>query len=240
MAERPIFIPAPDSPELVRQIPMRLTWHPGFAPSQKKKNIAALHESAARAGYAPLLEVSTKSEEKVGQRLSAFNLNVRSELLGAMALEKAFQGSKVFERGGPFTDLYTVTDVRDAKRDLRLRESGALTGFRFESVCFPTEPKTAFYDWLYITALYPHREWLRNHILKYAGFTDIEFNPERSINCQARSCALLVTLLRNGWIDEAVSSPEAFVSLLASRDYRPEYCRSSEALPVGREPMFTI
>ncbi len=68
MAERPIFVPVPDSLELVQQIPMRLTWHPGFAVSQKKKNIIALHEAAARAGYAPLLEVSTKSDEKVGQR----------------------------------------------------------------------------------------------------------------------------------------------------------------------------
>jgi hypothetical protein len=37
MAERPIFIPAPDSPELVKELPMRLVWNPGFAPIQKKK-----------------------------------------------------------------------------------------------------------------------------------------------------------------------------------------------------------
>src|SRR5713101_1701198 len=146
MAERPIFIPAPDSPELVKELMIRLTWHPGFAVSQKKKNILALHESAARAGYAPLLEISTKSEEKVGQRLSAFNLKVQSHL-GELPLESAFQGSKVFERGGPFTDLYEA-DVRDAKRDLRLRESGRLTGFKFENLSFPLEPKTVFYDWL--------------------------------------------------------------------------------------------
>ncbi|SPF34042.1 conserved hypothetical protein [Candidatus Sulfopaludibacter sp. SbA4] len=223
MAERPIFVPAPDSPELVKELSMRLTWHPGFAPSQKKKNIISLHESAARAGYAPLLEVSTKSEEKVGQRLSAFNLMVQSEQIGRLQLEKAFQGSKVFERGGPYTDLYTVEDVRDAKRDLRLRESGPLKGFKFENLWFPLEPKTAFYDWLYITALYEHREWLRRHIFQYAGFTDIEFNPERSINCQARSCALLVTLMRNDWLDAAVSSPGAFIRLLASHDYRPDH-----------------
>jgi hypothetical protein len=28
---------------------------------------------------------------------------------------------------------------------------------------------------------------------KYVGFTDIEFNPSKSINCQARSCALFVS-----------------------------------------------
>jgi hypothetical protein len=101
MAERPSFIPAPDSPELVKEIPLRLTWHPGFAPSQKKKNVVALHEAAALAGYAPLLEVSTESEARIGQRLSAFHLKVHNERLGVMPLEKAFQGSKVFERGGP-------------------------------------------------------------------------------------------------------------------------------------------
>lgn len=223
MAERPIFIPAPDSPELVKSLPMRLVWNPGFAPTQKKKNILALHAAAAKAGYAPLLEVSTKSEEKVGQRLSAFSLKVHSDRVGKIPLEAAFQGSKVFERGGPYTDLYIVEDVRDAKRDPRLKESGALKGFEFENLWFPLEPKTVFYDWLYIGALYEHREWLRTHIFRYAGFTDIEFNPERSINCQARSCALLVTLMKNQWLDEAVSSPSAFIGLLSSRDYRPDH-----------------
>ena len=137
MAERPLFIPAPDSADLVKEIPLRITWHPGFAPSQKKKNVVELHQAAERAGYAPVLEVSTKSEEKVGQRLSAFNLKVHSVMLGTMPLETAFQGSKVFERGGPYTDLYGVADVRNAKRDSRLKEYGSLTGFMIEKSWFP-------------------------------------------------------------------------------------------------------
>jgi len=232
MAERPIFIPVPDTPQLVKELSIRLTWHPGFAPSQKKKNIVALHESAARAGYAPLLEISTKSEEKVGQRLSAFSLKVHRKMLGKLPLESAFQGSKVFERGGPFTDLYEA-DARDAKRDPRLKEAGRLIGFTFENTAFPLEPKPVFYDWLYITALYEHREWLRDHIFHYAGFTDIEFNPERSINCQARSCALLVTLMKNDWLDEAASSPDAFIKLLSSYEYGPGH-----AQPAGQGAMF--
>src|SRR5688572_17405993 len=58
--------------------------------------------------------------------------------------------------------------------------------FRFNGYSFPLEPKTVFYDWLYINAIYPHREWLQRPC-KDAGFTDIEFNPSKSINCQARS-----------------------------------------------------
>ena len=235
MAERPIFIPAPDSPELVRELPIRLKWNPGFAVVQKKKNIAALHAAAAKAGCSPLLEVSTKSEEKVGQRLSAFSLKVHTGRFGDIPLEAVFQGSKVFEHGGPYTDLYTVHDVRDAKRDPRLKNSGPLKGFAFEDLRFPLEPKTAFYDWLYIGALYEHREWLRRHIFHYAGFTDIEFNPEKSINCQARSCALLVTLMKNRWLDEAVSSPGTFIDLLSSRDYRP-----AQTHPLPQEAMFRL
>jgi len=233
MAERPIFIPAPDSSELVKELPMRLVWNSGFAPVQKKKNIVALHASAARAGYSPLLEISTKSEEKVGQRLSAFNLKVHSQMLGTMPLELAFQGSKVFKRGGPYTDLYKAVDVRDAKRDLRLKESAPLESFTFEGFVFPLEPKTVFYDWLYVASLYEHRAWLRDHIFHYAGFTDIKFNPERSINWQARSCALLVTLMKNDWLDEAVSSPGAFIRLLLSKDYRPDH-----AGKIAQEAMF--
>jgi uncharacterized protein DUF6977 len=51
--------------------------------------------------------------------------------------------------------------VREVKRDPRLRESGRLIAFEFDGVSFPLEPKTVFYDWLYVTFLYPWREWAR-------------------------------------------------------------------------------
>jgi hypothetical protein len=230
MAERPIFVPAPDSPELVKEIFFPLKWHSGFAPVQKEKNIAALHEAAAAGGFSPLLEISTKSDKQRGQHLSAFYMKVKSERLGEIPLECAFQGSKVFERGGPFTDLYTM-DVRDAKRDSRLKESGALIGFQFDRVSFPLEPKTVFYDWLYVTFLYPWREWGRK-LYAYAGFTDIEFNPYRSINCQARSCALFLSLMKRDLLDEAVKSPSDFIRLISGFDYHPQL-RAEEA------PLFT-
>jgi len=234
MAERPIFVPAPESAELVKELPMQIVWNPGFASAQKKKNIMALHAAAAKAGYSPLLEISTKSDEAVGRHLSAFNLKVHHDHLGSMPLEAAFQGSKVFERGGPYTDLYIVRDVRDAKRDARLKASGPLIGFKLADLWFPLEPKTAFYDWLYVTSLYDHREWLRTHIFHYAGFTDIEFDPERAINCQARSCALLIALIKNESLDEAVSSPEAFIRLLSSRAYQPQLARHTSQETISK------
>jgi hypothetical protein len=197
-------------------------WNPGFAPVHKKKNVAALHEAARQAGYSPLLEISSKSEDKLGQHLSAFHLRVREARMRDIRLEAAFQGSKVFEKGGPFTDLY-LTEGKIAKRDPRLQESGRLTGFRFNNYSFPIEPKTVFY----INAIYPHREWLER-LYKYAGFTDIEFNPSRSINCQARSCALFVALMRNNQLHEAVTSPETFTGLISRYEYHPQL-RNGEA-----------
>ena len=212
MAERPIFIPWSEGTHLVKEVAVSFVWNKGMAPSQKKKNIVALHAAAAKRGLSPLLEVSTKSDELVGQRLSAFSLKVQIGGTDLVPIECAFQGSKVFEHGGPYTDLYKV-ESREAKRDERLRASGNLVAFKFEGIEFPLMPKTAFYDWLYIKALYQHREYLRRlHV--YAGFTDIEFNPERSINCQARSCAMFVALQKKGLLDISQDSPAEFIKIL--------------------------
>jgi hypothetical protein len=222
MTERPIFVPSPNTPELVKEIPCQIVWNPGFAPVQKKKNIAALHAAAAAKGYAPVLEVSTKSDSPLGEHLSAFNLKVRSWQYEKIPMELAYQGSKVFEHGGPYQDLYVAKEVRDARRDPRLQNSGKLIGFKFEECSFPLEPRTAFYDWLYITALAPHVEWLRQTRFNlYKGFTDIEFNPQRSLNCQARSCALFVTLMTKNVLDDAVKSPDAFVEIISRSSYGP-------------------
>ena len=58
-----------------------------------------------------------------------------------------------------------------------------------ELSAFRLEPRTFFYDWLYVSALAGHPE-LVNELEHRAAFTDIEFNPKRSINCQAHSVAL--------------------------------------------------
>lgn len=212
MATRPIFIPRTDGDRLVEELPISFTWSPGFAPVQKRKNIAALHEVAGSRGYSNLLEVSTKSEDPLGQQLSAFNLRVATESLGCVPLECAFQASKVFANGGPYTDLLNSAP-REARRDHRLRASGRLIGFRFSGRDWSLEPKTAFYDWLYITAVYDLAQ-CRSRLQGFDGFTDIEFNPTKSINCQARSCAMFAALLAKGLLDDAVTNADAFVRIV--------------------------
>ena len=213
MAKRPIFIATGKQDRLVEEILVYFEWNPGFSSIQKKKNVAALHESAKKRSLFPVLEISTKSEEKLGKRLSAFNLNLKTEI-GEIALEAAYQGSKVFENGGPYTDIYKK-DGLGAKTDERIRNSGGLVRFDYFGQEWPLNPKTAFYDWLYLCALSPYQEYLKR-LYNYVGFTDIEFNPQRSINCQARSCALLVSLLRLGWLDKALRSQRGFIEVISS------------------------
>ena len=209
MAERPVFLPLLSGPRLVDRVMVNFKWHSGMAASQKKKSVVELHEAARSHGMAHLLEISSKSEREIGRKLSAFHQKVVLDGK-SIILECAFQGSKVFRDGGPYTDLFDL-DPREAKRDLRLKDSGPLQGFRFGGEDFPLDPPTVFYDWLYANAILPARTWLLR-LGKLDGFTDIEFNPEKSVNCQAYSCALFVSLEKRGVLDEAISSFSKFLA----------------------------
>src|SRR5947209_12027782 len=200
MARRPVFRPVLSGPPFVEEVILDFGWYPGFAKSQAQKSIASLHAAAREKGLSPVLEVSSKSDTALGVALSAFNLAL---CLGGrtMSVEVAFQGSKVFERGGPFHDLYSASS-RDAKRDERIRASGRIVGFNLLGEEWPTEPQTCFYDWLYITALSQHPEVVRE-VVGFKAFSDIAFNPEKSLNCQARSAAVFVALSEQGLFAQA-------------------------------------
>lgn len=216
-----------DSKRFVLERSVEFKWHPGFAKSQKQKSIRELHEMAFR-DYRVRnpLEVSSKSEDPLGVALSAFNLKFTTKNGRTLTVEAAFQGSKVFKQGGPYNDIFDKAPM-DAKRDQRLKESGPLIAFRFFRREWELEPKTAFYDWLYINALLKN-PGLINEVTDRDGFTDIEFNPERSINCQARSVALFCALYHNDKLDFAMGSRENFLTLYAGKvsdPHQPEEVR---------------
>lgn len=215
MAERPIFIPVSDGPTLVRTKYVEFQWFPGMAASQKQKSIDSLHTAACRLpNIEKVLEVSSKSREELGVALSAFNLTITTiKQNRTFSVECAYQSSKVFERGGPFVDILGKTS-REAKKDERLLSSGRLTGFRFFGTDWALEPLTAFYDWLYINAL-KKQPSTTEQLLQYSAFTDIEFNPERSINCQAYSVALYISLFKRKMLEHATSSKEAFLQTVS-------------------------
>ena len=55
---------------------------------------------------------------------------------------------------------------------------------------------------------------MAEEILNYDAFTDIEFNPKKSLNCQAKAAAIFVGLSRAGLIENAVSNKEEFFKTL--------------------------
>lgn len=217
MAIRPIFLPNTSGRALVTAKKVEFTWFAGMSLKQKQKSIEALHQAAARLGIDRVLEISTKSTEQDGIALSAFNLGFTSQKNARQfTVESVFQGSKVFEHGGPYIDLYQ-TPSRDAKRDERLTTSGRLTRFNFFREDWPLEPLTAFYDWVYLNTLIKNPQ-LAATLTKFSAFSDIEFNPERSINCQAYSAALYCSLKERHLLEEALSSKERFLAILGDTE----------------------
>ena len=211
MARRPVFVPDSDTP-YVSEVSLDFEYFPGSSIGQKQRSVASLHAAYVdRFPSSRVLEVSSRSKRDIGVQLSAFNLMIEDPGRGSYSVECAFQASKVFRLGGPFVDLLNASS-RAAKTDRRLRNSGELIGFRYFADDFPLEPKTYFYDWLYASALC-RDEKVVEQVMTFDAFTDIEHNPERSINCQARSVAKVVGLARAGLLTDALQSPQAFLEL---------------------------
>jgi len=221
MAKRPIFTPNLNGFQYVDAVDIEFKWHPGFAKSQMQKTITSLHAAAEKQGIAPVLEISSKSILSVGIALSAFNLLLETPNGQKINVECAYQGSKVFENGGPYHDLYSASS-REAKTDERLRNSGDLVAFNFCGENFPIEPKTAFYDWLYMTALCQQKTDLMSKLEAFQGFSDIVFNPNRSLNCQARAAALFVALSKKELIDEQIlQDKDHYLALITGKAQAP-------------------
>ena len=207
MARRPVFYCLDHSPYYGEEM-VTFDYNPGFADIQKQKNIHNIHRAFTFSHpEAKILEISSKSETSLGTRLSAFNLKV---LTGGLetSLESAFQAGKVFRDGGPYYDLLTQPPWI-AKKDPRLHNRGPIRYFMLDGVQFPTEPGTFFYDWLYVNAVNQNKE-LAVALTEYDAFTDVEFNPEKSLNCQARSAAIFVSLMKSGLLEKALRNPDDF------------------------------
>ena len=210
MSERPVFEPNVDGSKLVEKHSIEFTWFPGFAKEQKQKSLESLHcETTKATGIKKILEISTKSKEKLGIRASAFNIKIKTKKGLTASVESFYQGSKIFENGGPYIDLYNRSSI-DSKKDLRIKSSGELIGFKFEGSEWGLNDH--FYDWLYLNALMQNED-ISNQILKYEAFTDIEFNPKKSYNCQAYSAALYKSAKLRGYNLSAIKDPKKFKKL---------------------------
>jgi hypothetical protein len=227
MAQRPTFVPCLNGNVLVQVKLVDFTYHSGFAVVQKQKSIDSLHNAITeKLGFKNILEISSKSRDDLGIALSAFNLMITTKKLSkTFSVECAFQSSKVFEGNVQYLDLLDKTS-REAKKDTRLKESGNVIGFNFYNQFWETTPLTAFYDWLYINALNSKPEY-HEQLLKYEAFTDIEFNPQKSINCQAKSVALFCALYKRNLLEDALISQESFLTLYKDYDIGNSYKKNS-------------
>jgi hypothetical protein len=215
VASRPIFVSEPDNNNYIKEVDIDFKWYPGMSITQKQRSIDSLHKSAEQKGYSPILEISSKSKNQFGVLLSAFNLKLKITEDMITTVETTYQGSKIFEKGGPFTDLYKKKS-KEAKKDNRLYNSGNLIGFELNGKRWKLQPLTAFYDWIYLNALYQNED-LANELIKYKAFTDIEYNPEKQYSCQARSAAYFVSLNKLSLLSYYLSSEENFLMLYQNK-----------------------
>lgn len=188
-------------------------WFSGFSIKQKQKSIESLHKEAYKKGRQNILEVSSASTNEIGVAASAFNLELELKNGSRYTVETLFQSSKVFDKSGINSSVLEMTS-RDAKRyTSKLHRSENLIGFNFFGHQFPLIPETYFYNWLYVNALFSN-ENLLDSIIKYDSFTDINFNPQKSINCQAEGCSISAFLKSNGISKEQIKSPKKFLELV--------------------------
>ncbi len=222
MATRPVFFVTTPAEAWVRVEEVSFQWFPGMSLAQKRRSIDAMQAAAhTLAPGKSLLEISTKSAEADGRALSGFELCLEAHGK-RMAVESLFQGSKLCRAGngvaGPYQELY-AGDAVDAKRDPRLAHCH-LAGFRLFDEDWPLAPwppgpgrkdalpPSAFYDYLYFRALL-QQPALAAKACGYDGFTDLEFTPGKSDNCQAFSAALFAALTAAARADAHIPGPAA-------------------------------
>lgn len=191
MAKRPAYLI--ENRKVIRK-DYDFTWISGLSATQKRKCALSLQEAICSAEpSANVLEVSTKSSIPLGIKMSAFKLK-----LDGYAFESVFQSNKILQMGGHLKFLLTYPPQEAKKRCRWMQEDsgGDLIGFRYQDTDFPLNPKTLFYDYIYIKAI---NETLTadeiQEIKKYSHFTDIEFNPAKSINTQAKAAAEIRLML---------------------------------------------
>lgn len=242
-------------------------WHRGMSWQVRQRSSLAMAqaiEDRYPSVAGKILEVSTKSVDyEIGAALSAQRLIYSDHRSGrSRPVENWFQASKQFIRNGlelgPYPELLDVEPVR-AKRfinpnlDKKTAEQcsgdplfeqiqreirgAVMSRFVFLDEAYPLEPKSSFYDFLYVQALSQEQNSeLARALRKYVVFTDIEFNPVKNgkvirYNTQARACAIWVSLEQRGLSARALESIESFVDCVGYGSHeRPESVQTTQGV----------
>lgn len=175
MAKRPIYVSTDSIDNPYIETDIEFNWIPGNTYNQKcKRRDSLINEIKKYFDINMHLEISTKSNNNLGKNLSALNLKLNNNGL-ILPVEKFYQDGKIYD-------------------------SNEFKGYKLGDLFFDKDPYGLFYDYIYILALYQNKEY-HEALKPYYFFTDIEFNPNKSINTQARSASIFKTLYDTNNID---------------------------------------
>ena len=175
MAIRPIYISTNiiENPFIEKDVSFE--WVKGMSYTQKCKRRDSMYKAISNMNLYymdKVLEVSTKSNKELGVNLSALKLTIPLTSGREETVENIYQSSKVLD------------------------ENNKIKEFKFHNTIFEKDPYSMYYDYLYMLGLYCHKEY-HEELSNYGIFTDIEFNPKKQLNTQARAVAIWNTLYRN-------------------------------------------
>lgn len=236
MTTRPLFLPhLPGQAEHpgVKQMDIAFQWVPGLAKTQQAKCLSSLQAAIRQSGAAKNpLEVSTRSNDPIGQALSAYRL----ELPDRATVELHYQAAKIYPYEGPHPEWFKLSPeaLRSEVKAFKARiQKTPLQGFQdgINESPWQLTPPHAFYDWLYLSAL-RHNPAYAKHLLRHDGFTDLAFNPTRSFNSQAYAAALYASFHAFGCLEEALASRENFLKLHPNDPlFHPKSNRQPTSMP---------
>lgn len=219
MAQRTVFYV--DQQDQAQQATVDFQWFAGFSKSQLLKSIQSLHTAfLAQHPSAKVLEISSASPEKLGIAASAFNLRVMTSH-GEYTVEQLFQAGKVFKNHGNQSAVLKLPSNQAKKQIKLLHQTDELVGFEEFGHQFPLIPQTFFYNWIYLKAIQQNKE-VGQALLKYDAFTDIYFNSQKSLNCQADACSIYVSLAKRGLLKQALADADSFLKVVYGDKAAPE------------------
>lgn len=208
MAERGVFI-CKDTYPFFEEVRVQFDWFPGFALSQQRKSQISLHSNFLAAyPEQKVLEVSSASLYSLGAALSAMHLK-KCTKAGVTSVESAFQASRIYGihgEIGPFPD-YLLLPGKECKKLVKEKSQGLHSyGYLYEGSKFhaPAHFISLFYNFLYLNALCEKENKDVAEMLLSQGYTAFTDLATLSLNCQARSAAIFVSLVRNGQIGEVM------------------------------------
>ena len=229
MAERGVFI-SKDIYPFFEEIRVQFDYFQGFALSQKRKSQIGLHQNFLAAyPQKKVLEVTSASLYSLGAELSAQKLKKRTKS-GIASVESAFLSSRIYgehDEIGPFPELLFFP-CGECKKLVNEKSQGLICRhYRFDGLDFyaPDHFISLFYNFLYLNALCEEENKdVADRLIAsgYSAFTDM---ATVSLNNQARSCAIFVSLVKNGLIDQ-VREFDSYLHLFRT---------AADGKPIGNE-----